>query len=376
MKNKVFEKLNCINAYEEKTAPLRNEKNADREGIRSVLLLPLVAVFFFTVPAHYAHAEETYTIKKGDTLWDISNSSNKNPSKWREIWRLNPFITNPNLIFPGETIRLQPLREKPPVNKIIKLKKKKVEKKVVKVKPVPVIPVKESVPQAVTIASAEFKKSGFISSDGYNGSGIILESKQGKLILGKGDEVYISLFDKGKIKAGDKLTIFNIEEEIIHPETKEKMGYRIEILGVLTVTKELEDMSLGVISESYKEIFKGAKLTPYRPPVSRVTLKEGPQKKIEGIILATIENKVPLGRGDVVYIDKGSSDGLYIGNTLNVYRKPKPLNNPLNQKELIPPYIRIGKMVVVEAEERTSTAYIMDSKQEIYKGDKVTTVSK
>ena len=45
------------------------------------------------------------TIKKGDTLWDLAREHLKNPAKWREFIKYNDF-TNPDLIYPGETMRI------------------------------------------------------------------------------------------------------------------------------------------------------------------------------------------------------------------------------------------------------------------------------
>ena len=45
------------------------------------------------------------TIKKGDTLWDLAREHLKNPVMWREFSKYNSF-TNPDLIYPGETMRI------------------------------------------------------------------------------------------------------------------------------------------------------------------------------------------------------------------------------------------------------------------------------
>lgn len=51
--------------------------------------------------------EETklITIEKGDTLWDLCHEHLKDPLKWRELSKYNDF-TNPNLIYPGEKLRI------------------------------------------------------------------------------------------------------------------------------------------------------------------------------------------------------------------------------------------------------------------------------
>ena len=45
------------------------------------------------------------TIVKGDTLWDLCQEHLKDPLKWRELSKYNDF-TNPDLIYPGESLRI------------------------------------------------------------------------------------------------------------------------------------------------------------------------------------------------------------------------------------------------------------------------------
>ena len=53
-----------------------------------------------------ASAPEQYTVKRGDTLWDISNHYLVEPWFWPEIWYLNPQINNPHLIYPGDVLSI------------------------------------------------------------------------------------------------------------------------------------------------------------------------------------------------------------------------------------------------------------------------------
>src|SRR5262249_20255865 len=57
--------------------------------------------------AAQAEVPEVHVVQKGDTLWDICKFYFANPWRWPEIWGMNPQITNPHWIYPGNVVRLQ-----------------------------------------------------------------------------------------------------------------------------------------------------------------------------------------------------------------------------------------------------------------------------
>ena len=51
-----------------------------------------------------------YRIRKGDTLWNISRQHSGSPWRYRQLADDNA-IENPDLIYPGQTIRLEENRK-------------------------------------------------------------------------------------------------------------------------------------------------------------------------------------------------------------------------------------------------------------------------
>src|SRR5687767_12366256 len=54
------------------------------------------------------NAPDSHTVKRGDTLWDISKIFLRSPWRWPELWGMNlDQIRNPHLIYPGQVLYLE-----------------------------------------------------------------------------------------------------------------------------------------------------------------------------------------------------------------------------------------------------------------------------
>jgi LysM repeat protein len=76
--------------------------------IRNHALVLLVAAISAAAPLCAQDGpQRTHTVKKGDTLWDLSHTYLGDPFLWPEIYRLNTDkIEDPHWIYPGEVLKL------------------------------------------------------------------------------------------------------------------------------------------------------------------------------------------------------------------------------------------------------------------------------
>ncbi|MGH8041878.1 MAG: LysM peptidoglycan-binding domain-containing protein [Rudaea sp.] len=75
-------------------------------------LLLAVSAYAASVQLAKDHPD-TYTVRKGDTLWSIAAKFLQRPWQWPEVWQANPQIQNPHLIYPGDVISLAYLNGRP-----------------------------------------------------------------------------------------------------------------------------------------------------------------------------------------------------------------------------------------------------------------------
>ena len=250
-----------------------------RRSMSIFFAMLLMFSFCFVLPGltqETKEAEGTYTIKKGDTLWDISAKFLKDPFLWPKLWDRNPYITNPHLIFPGNAIQLsatEPVKKEEP-KKVVEEKPKEVvteaEVKKVETPPPPVekkaelvVEKKPGKVEEKPLYFPEVRDAGFMSDVPYRGIGIILEGKEGKSLMAVGDIVYLTFRTSDPILIGNKYTIFRPSDEIRHPVTERLVGIKYNIVGNVQIIDRYGSFFTAKIIESFGAMMRGDMVQPY-----------------------------------------------------------------------------------------------------------------
>lgn len=339
---------------------LELEKNnyADAKGgIKAMQQKPISIIAFTTIltlallPAILIAGE--YTIKQGDTLWDISEERMKDPFLWKKLWKANPHIKNPDLIFPGQKLNIPEEGAK-----AVKQEKKKIEEEIgiaakaiaptkIVSKNIPIQKMKYLVPKEILL------QGGYISDD-IKSAGKIYGSPQMKTLMGRGDYAYIETAKPAAINS--KFYIISPPKKIVHPVTKDTVGYLIRITGVLETVGEDNGNKKALILESYGEITLEDTLADFYPVELPVEPVKERRPAINGVIMKLWNEYNISGADGIVYLDKGTADGIEIGDIFNIVSGEKP-NIPL------------GIAHVISLKDKTSVALLKKAFSEIKAGD-------
>lgn len=355
-----------------------------KKGInKKYILVVLFSLFvcLFVNPSMILSQATTHTVQKGDTLWSICEKYYGNPDLWPKLWQMNPFVTNPHLLNPGDIITLF---EKEPV------------KETMKPEVVKAVPSKPE-PQVMGISVeglTDVKTVGFLSLGKIQSWGTLFASNNSKLMLDKGEIAFVIFEESREVKVGDEFSIGRVSPPLKHPITGKRLGYTYSINGRLVVEERLglahsnnkfyqkKNVFKTKITEAHEPIQVNNIVIPYTP-VSPCVLPRPMNKELLANIVASKRGQVLINPNSIVYIDRGFKHGVNRGNVFEVVKAhivpdpKKPLNEfyrPRNSKIILPD-IHIGMIIVLESRPETSAAIVLSATEPIPKGAYIKNIS-
>jgi hypothetical protein len=221
--------------------------------------------------------DDLYVIKKGDTLWDLSDEFLKDPYQWPELWQRNQYITNPHLIYPGNLIRLhgkptrvpgKVLREEEAAEtatgRISETAKTTeiqgdVEKASVQREEVGEVSGTEGEEIVQIFRKGKGVQLLILEEDSL---GTIVDARYQKRMLCQGDTVYLAMKERGP-DVGDRFTIFRTTKTLKNPYSKKKTR-KVYVLGSLQVTATKGVLYQAEITDSFDAIWRGDEVMTFK----------------------------------------------------------------------------------------------------------------
>lgn len=303
-----------------------------------------------------------YTVKRGDTLWDIAARFLRDPWLWPEIWYLNPAISNPHLIYPGDVIELIYVDGRP------RLQVRETARDAVRLSPkvrktglqeaIPAIPYETIEPflaQPRLVTEQELVNAAYVLRP--------FESEQ--LMLGAGDRAYI----RGDVVEGERYHLVRRGDPLIDPQDGDLLGYEAVYLGDLRIQRG-GDPGIGLVTRSKREITKGDRLLAADDgdPKPRF-VPAAPDTKIDGRIVSLYDGISQVGRYQIVALNRGSQAGLAQGHVLAVFQHGGVAEDPHTEEMISLPERRAGEVMVFRVFDEVSYALVMRASRGIGVGD-------
>lgn len=325
--------------------------------------LIVMCVLLFPLAATAQTPEQIYTIKKGDTLWGVSEKFIKDPYYWPNLWANNPFITNPHFIYPGQKVAIRD-------GKLILLPGEAEAATAQTVDSpmdsMPIEPVEE-----ITVKGMAGSE-GFVTLEEIQSAGTLVDATDDRILLSYQDQIFVKIEDPN-LQPGDTYTLVEVGEKITHPVSKEVLGHRVSHLGEAQITAINPPVATAVIRRVTKEISRGALLIPKEKASRDIVLKKS-AAPLTGYVVANSREKIALSQHDVIYLDLGFEDGLEPGNMVYLTRPRQTTHRTLPGHRVELPDELLGAAVILSTQPQTSAALILKSVSPIYTGDQVCTV--
>jgi LysM domain-containing protein len=329
-----------------------------------------------------------YTVKKGDTLWDISASHLQDPFRWPTIWKDNTFIQDPDLIYPGQKIKIHCLPGAEgqaggegaqggagraeggpfvqPGRTIIKTPH--AESKV--------LPPDHAAKRLPVYSEGAILSAGFVAGDDRPVLHLKGSPTGGRLTFSAGDKFYIDASPDMKI--GDRYMIVRPEHEVDHPATGKDMGDLVRVVGVLRLDIQQDGVYLCTVEKSFSEIKDTDLLVQYYAPV----FIYGPaphNAELDGkwgYIIEVMGSRELTDLMGTVYLDMGYDQGVRPGDVFTIRRSGSYVSLSTKDRYIIPkeyalPDVEVGRVQVMSVQGGTATARVVEMKEAVYPGYRV-----
>ncbi|KPB70227.1 LysM peptidoglycan-binding domain-containing protein [Pseudomonas cannabina] len=310
---------------------------------------------------------QSYTVVAGDTLWDISGKFLREPWKWREIWRANPQVRDPDLIYPGDTLALSWVDGQPRVTL-----NRGESRGTIKLSPrVRSTPMVEAIPSIPLGAINAFLISNRIvdSAEQFDRAPYIVAGNAERVLSGAGDRAY----SRGRLDPAHSVYgIFRQGKVYVDPQTNEVLGINADDVGSAEVIAAEGDVSTLTLQRTTQEVRPGDRLfASEERAINSTFLPSAPQGPVDGLILDVPRGVTQVGVMDVVTLNRGKHDGLTEGNVLAIYKTSETVRDRVTGEYVKIPDERAGLLMVFRTYDKLSYALVLQANRSLAIMDKV-----
>ncbi len=311
-----------------------------------------IGLFIFISAYMPLMAEDiVHTVKKGDTLWDISSEYLKTPWKWPLVWSNNNDITNPHRIFPNDRV-------------IISRQGEKVVITIVPAQEEPQVYTPEEITreeEKSVVVSPKF--STYIYSPNIlKGSGTVSKKHGIGDLASRSEQVLIE--SHSSLAPDQGITIVSKVSDV--KKDKETIGYLYKAIAIARVEAYQSGIAKAAIDYSNQEVKAGDivfdDLKSIEPMTVRIT---EPSLHSGGEIIDIYGGIMGSSDLDLVFMDVGKQDGIDQGALLSIFEETSVNKDAASFNDYR------GMTLVLQSLDTSSMGLILESREPIKRGFKV-----
>lgn len=344
-----------------------------------------------------ADAPASYTIKSGDTLWDISGLYLKSPWRWPELWGMNlADIKNPHLIYPGQTLYLikgggrarlstQPGDVADDGVATVRLSPRTRIENLAN-NPLPTL--------RNNLIEPFLSEPLIVDEQTLNDAPRIVSAQDGRVLLTRGDRAYARSSSGTELqdepaKAQKLYRVFRNGTALKDPVTAEVLGFEAQYVGKALLarsetTQETPDKDGTLRSEivpatidivkAKEEMRAGDRLLPEPPPQLQSYVPRAPKNPVDARIVSVYGSAVVnAAQNQVVVINRGARDGIESGHVLAILQDGARIVDKTDPKlpTIKLPDERNGLLMVFRTFDKLSYALVLEITSGVKIGDRL-----
>jgi hypothetical protein len=314
-------------------------------------------------------APNEYTVRDGDTLWDIASTFLRDPWYWPEVWYVNPQVENPHLIYPGDVLALVMVGGQQRITNV-------------RASTYRLSPQARVSPLSQTISSIPYEQ-----IDAFLSKGVVLEREQAEklpyilrtrgdhLIASAGNEIYIRGGEPAA--TGTRYSVIHVGDELRDPDDNDLLGYQGIYIGEGALSRG-GDPATVALTDTNREALEGDRLIPETVDIPLNFFPKAPDIDVEGSIISVVDGVSLIGQYQVVVLNRGARNGLAPGDVLSVYQAGEEVRDRYAQNGMLKsaryfggakvtlPDEEAGTIMVFKVYDRIGYALVMEATSDIH----------
>ncbi len=360
------------------------------------------ASYTTVVPRAYINSEDieddapdTYTVVRGDTLWDISDRFLKKPWMWTQIWNYNPQVHNPHLIYPGDELALTYINGKP----TLKLTR---NGKAVPFGPTVGSAVKvaldadgnaipqsgdrvrlsprirsESLDDAIPMISADSIQQFLVHPRVLDEQSIasapyVLSNSENGLVSSIGNQIYA----RGQLnREQTEYSLYRRSKELRDPVNNASLGVEITHVADAKLLSTGDPSTLLITTNNMETIAGDILLASSDADAPHNYVPRLPEIQGNARIVSLVNAISQTGRDQVVVLNVGKNSGIQVGDVLAIETTGRNIVDPRGasrHERVSLPNQRTGVLMVFQTFDKVSYGLVMESTRPVMMNDIVT----